>query len=220
MKVDYKCGISHYQQVQGRIVGGKAVLPHTLPWVVSLSGGTVICSGTLISRHNVLSAAHCGSSFKFAVLGDHNRDVADGEKHYRITQNGWHQQPRAKKLGNSDVWLYDIAIAELEDRVEFTQTIQPACLPRRAHENFDNTHAYVAGWGNLKFKGEASSTLMSVNVTVIPQTYCELAWDKYWGAPSPSNLTLGRYHEDAMICAGDQKNWDKDACHGDSGGIH
>ena len=121
--------MSHHQQAQGRIVNGKEVSPHSLPWVVTLSGTTWTCGGTLISRWNVLSAAHCDRGFTFAILGDHNRDSADGEKHYPIKQNGWHNHPKAEKVANGDVWLYDIAIAELKDAVEFTETVQPACLP-------------------------------------------------------------------------------------------
>lgn len=51
------------QTRSGRIVGGAIVTPHTHPYqaglLMSFSGGTGLCGGSLISTSAVLTAAHC-----------------------------------------------------------------------------------------------------------------------------------------------------------------
>ena len=56
------CGISHTEvdRIVPLVVGGHESFPGSWPWVVAIhANGKKICTGSIISRNYVLSAAHC-----------------------------------------------------------------------------------------------------------------------------------------------------------------
>jgi hypothetical protein len=53
---DYKCGVSRMGIPARRILNGVKSIDGDWPWVAHLSSG---CTGSIISRRHVLSAAHC-----------------------------------------------------------------------------------------------------------------------------------------------------------------
>lgn len=55
---------------------------------------------------------------------------------------------------------HDIALIQLDQQVEWTDFIQPACLPNPDKESFSGVTATVAGWGwTDEVKNGAPSTL-------------------------------------------------------------
>ena len=219
------CGISFIKKL--RIVGGTEATPHSQPWVVSLKekvqdGPTVIsytCGGVLISRWHVLSASHCNNvccwhTFSFAILGEHDLSEADGEKKHEIKK--WHEHPKARWLTMSGPVLYDYAIAELKNVVEYTDYIQPICLPLEDHLTYSGDIAIVSGWGRVKFNGSLSNKLMTTNVTILHTSECKAEWDKLY-----KNLNYIKevdYPTNVFMCAADPEKYEKDVCKGDSGG--
>ena len=78
--------------ISGRVEGGEEVVPHSIPWQVTIfdqSGdfGNDIagCGGTLISSKHVLTAAHCAKEdqncARYSVgVGMHKDNVTDGTR--------------------------------------------------------------------------------------------------------------------------------------------
>ncbi|KAF6029751.1 TMPRSS2 [Bugula neritina] len=129
-----QCGHQIRAPRQKRIVGGSLSLPGTWPWHVGISSalGYIHCAGTIINSTWIITAAHC-----FKRIRDHSL--------YRIvteTQNRSNQQSYSIKrvikhslfeehnhAGSGHVHKYDIALVQLNEEIEYTNNVQPACLP-------------------------------------------------------------------------------------------
>ncbi|CAF4460910.1 unnamed protein product, partial [Adineta steineri] len=64
---NWACGRSQISNRFARIMGGQDAVPHSYPWMVSLTKRSLnnihLCGGTLITQRHVLSAAHCMEDF-------------------------------------------------------------------------------------------------------------------------------------------------------------
>ena len=99
---------------------------------------------------------------------------------------------------------YDVALIEMDRPVSLHGGgLAPICLaddPVRSHAGDPAT---VIGWGVTAYNGQGARELRHVNVTVIKNSACEVAY--------------GNEVTDNMVCAGEDVDG-KDACQGDSGG--
>jgi len=198
-----------------RIVGGVEARPGSHPWIVSMQQyGSHFCGGTLIrtsdskeSSDIVITAAHCiydGTSSSLAVAaGAHNLgSPASGQQTVKALRTIYHP------AYNPDTTMNDIAIIKLEKPINFTSTVQPACLPAEDEVVADKAEATVAGWGLTREGGyDTSSILMQVGVPVINNRDCDASYKK-------KGIRIDTY---AMLCGGYAEGG-KDACQGDSGG--
>ena len=228
----YSCGRVMVKHKEARIVNGKAVKPpHTQPWMVTVSSkkcdsntpthSSYGCGGTLISRKHILSATHCAKHCRnshdpcrdkpvnWATLGDHDKSKKDGEIYIPITKPyKFHPKSRQNKPPNG-AFRYDYVIFILERCVTYNDYIQPACLPNVPHSEYSGKLVTVSGWGHTTFKGKGSLILRYIDIEVIKDAKCK-------------DIMKGRasipYSPQYLMCAGDQKHWDKDACQNDSGG--
>jgi len=200
-----------------RIVGGTEARPGSHPWIVSLQQyGSHFCGGTLIRVSEtkeqsdiVVTAAHCvydGTSRLEIAAGAHDLDrPASGQQKSKVTGS---YSVKYHPAYNSVSTMNDIAIIKLDTPINFTSTIQPACLPEIDETVADNADAIVAGWGLTRENGaDTSNVLMQVGVPVINTRECATMY-------RPNRITIDSY---AMMCAG-YKQGGKDACQGDSGG--
>ncbi|XP_073337960.1 mannan-binding lectin serine protease 1 isoform X2 [Pagrus major] len=232
-----------------RIVGGRSAEPGLFPWQVLLSVEDLsrvpedrwFGSGALLSESWVLTAAH--------VLRSQRRDtsvVPVAPEHVKVFL-GLHDAGDKRVATNRSVeqiflhpdfqpdnYNNDIALLRLTERVEFTQLIQPVCLPP-PHSKDDppsplpNSLGVVAGWGisNLNTSSSSSSSsssgappsltsdlgltsdlLQFVKLPVVSQDECEAS---YASRSVTYNIT------DKMFCAGFFEGG-QDTCLGDSGG--
>ncbi|CAH2300686.1 neurotrypsin isoform X1 [Pelobates cultripes] len=185
------------------------------PWQVALrlksshNDGRLLCGATLISSCWVLTAAHCfkryGNNTRSYVIrvGDYHTLVPEEyEEDLRVQQIIIHKDYRPD---GSD---YDIALirlrGSLEQCVQFSSHVLPACLPvRRDRPQRTAPNCYITGWGDT---GRSySRTLQQAAVRLLPKRTCE---ERY-----KSRFT-GR-----MLCAGSlEKQKHVDSCQGDSGG--
>ena len=94
----------------------------------------------------------------------------------------------------------DVALLKLANPVQFTDNIEPVCLPPSDVDDPDGL--FVAGWGRIDEGGRTSDRLHEINMPQYSQAKCE---SKYTGLITPNQL-----------CAGGIKG--QDACQGDSGG--
>ncbi|XP_043259003.1 uncharacterized protein LOC122401117 [Colletes gigas] len=213
---EYACGrrktLYGNSKVKTRIVGGVESAPGDWPFLAALLGGPeqiFYCAGVLIADQWVLTASHC--------VGNHT-DVSGWTIQLGITRRHSHtylgQKLKVKKViphpsYNLDVVHdNDVALFQLEKRVQFHEHLRPVCLPTVNMHLIPGTLCTVIGWGkkNDTDSSEYEPAVNEVQVPVLNREICNL-----WFAHKEMNVT------DGMICAG-YPDGGKDACQGDSGG--
>lgn len=105
----------------------------------------------------------------------------------------------------------DIALLRLADRIEYTDFIQPICLPLEIDEStrdYRGETGTVVGWGRMASGGEVASALQQVVLPIIDNDQC-----MSWYQSQNRIIEL----KPTQFCAG-FADGGKDACQGDSGG--
>ncbi|XP_040899744.1 suppressor of tumorigenicity 14 protein homolog [Toxotes jaculatrix] len=200
------CGTRPYKL--NRIVGGQNAELGEWPWQVSLHFLTNghVCGASIISERWLLSAAHC-----FVTSSPLNH-VASNWQTYSGMQDQYKQdgvQRRSLKSiishpdYNQMTFDYDIALLELSEPLEFTNTIQPICLPSSSHVFPAGMSCWVTGWGALREGGQTAQLLQKASVKIINDSVCNM-------------VTEGQVTS-RMLCSGFLAGG-VDACQGDSGG--
>jgi len=190
-----------------RIIGENPAQPHSFPWMVAMViDQKNFCSGSIVDESHVLTAAHCTDKAEQIqlLIGGHNLRAMPGEEPNRILVNVTKENIFTHPKYNMDDILYDIAIIRLPEKLTFSDTITPICLPTRKYvaKTFAKEVVTVAGWGLTEDKGKLSSTLQKVDVEVLENSLCrEIFRDKITGN---------------NICT--KSTTTASACRGDSGG--
>lgn len=215
-----------------KIVNGDEAEAHSMPWMVSLqmtSGGSAFhfCGGSLISKTEVVTAAHCveggwQSSAYQVVVNAH--DINNGDDG-GLSQTVLFSEVWMHKDYDSSTYANDIAVIKLAEEV----TVTTDYLLYHGGPGADNsgykldknpyttngTVLTVSGWGALSSDGYSPDTLQTVDVVSWTNAQCQTAYNS-------GDIT------DSMLCAGDpypgcdpdQVGDDTcvDSCQGDSGG--
>ncbi|KAL7643263.1 UNVERIFIED_CONTAM: hypothetical protein RMT77_006554 [Armadillidium vulgare] len=185
-----------------KIVGGQEATPHAYPWQVGIFiDDMYFCGGSLISSEWVLTAGHCLYESKSAqvVLGAHNiREAEVTQVSITSTDLIVHEDYSPTLVHN------DIALIHLPQAVEFTDYIQPVCLPTGESDLDEGTSVTPTGWGKTHDGiGTISDTLNEVTVQTVTDEVCA----DYYGS-----LTING--DQICIDATDGHG----TCNGDSGG--
>ncbi|XP_035528100.1 suppressor of tumorigenicity 14 protein homolog [Morone saxatilis] len=200
------CGTRPYKL--NRIVGGQNAELGEWPWQVSLHFLTYghVCGASIISERWILSASHC------FVTSSPENSIASNWQTYsgmqdQYKQDGVLRRPVKRIIShpnyNQMTFDYDIALLELSEPLEFTNTIQPICLPSSSHVFPAGMSCWVTGWGALREGGQKSQILQKASVKVINDSVCNM-------------VTEGQVTS-RMLCSGFLAGG-VDACQGDSGG--
>ncbi|XP_045776221.1 CLIP domain-containing serine protease 14D-like isoform X2 [Maniola jurtina] len=205
-----------------RIIGGTIAAIDEFPWMALVkyldhdNKFQLSCSATLITDRHLLSAAHCFSGHTLTPvsirLGEWNTqspnecfDSVCADPPVEIEIEKVFLYPKYKKEA---LTFGDIAVIKLKQPVNFTDFIQPICLPTTEYikmQDYTRDSSYwTAGWGVTEF-GETSMVKRKVDVEAVPIDICRAAIPYI---PESSSQFL--------ICAGGRGG--KDSCRGDSGG--
>ncbi|CAH2277313.1 coagulation factor XII isoform X1 [Pelobates cultripes] len=196
--------------VSSRIVGGLVALPASHPYMAALYISSHFCGGALISSCWILTAAHClerRPDLKeiSVVLGQNLFNTTDHRtRRFTVQKYIIHEQYDEETFQN------DIALMQLKSEsdvcAEFTQFIQPVCLPQNPKKNEPNKQCSVIGWGHQYYGAEGYALfLQEAHIPIIPETQCK------------SPIVHGNKMLPGMLCAGVMEGG-VDACQGDSGG--
>uniref|UniRef100_A0A8C3TKW3 Transmembrane serine protease 15 n=1 Tax=Catharus ustulatus TaxID=91951 RepID=A0A8C3TKW3_CATUS len=202
------CGKHLVTQNNGtKIVGGSDARREAWPWIVSLHFNLQpVCGASLVSDEWLVTAAHCvyGTHLKpsrwQAVLGLYDQsDVAQPPAAVRDIDRIIINPHYMKETKDSD-----IALMHLQQKVQYTDYIQPICLPEKHQQFLPGINCSIAGWGDLSSGGTPSNVLQEAVVPLLSNEKCQQQMSKY-------NIT------ENMVCAGYDMGG-IDSCQGDSGG--
>lgn len=215
-----ECGQSRNENIfRPYVLGGVNATEGAWPWMVAItmqeSSGefTPWCSGFLIDRKHVISAAHCF---------DDSRDYSNFRTRIgRVNQNEAEEYPiiRIKVAeGYRKRQFYDdIAILTLSREVT-TPNFNPICLPDEEvrRKNLEDIGTTVAGWGADRPGGDLKTYLKHLSrIPVVSNQQCNRVFRQTLRSQFQRQFPRGINR--GFLCAG-FKEGGKDACGGDSGG--
>ncbi|NP_001187108.1 granzyme K precursor [Ictalurus punctatus] len=187
------------------IIGGREV-KKPKPWMASVqSNNSHICGGTLIHQQWVLTAAHCKTFLQFkpieVLLGAHS--LTKDKNAMRVKVLCFHISPKF----SATTRVHDIMLLKLQDKVQLKKNkVDVKKIPKSGKDIPAGTKCEVRGWGTTHVKNpKACDTLQELEVTVVDRELCNCYYN------SKPTITAN------MLCAGNKQR-DKDACWGDSGG--
>lgn len=105
------------------------------------------------------------------VAGDQNSAMMDArtEQHLHVEDIFIHPDYSRQAVVN------DIALIKLKDPVEWTQWVQPVCLPGSLENLKEGTKTYLVGWGYDDWRsfGEPTEELHSVELPIVSNDQCQ-----------------------------------------------
>lgn len=222
--IEEKCGASSIkaeEDVTGLINGGQRVIRGQLPWLVAYFYNNkytteFICGGSLISQRLVITAAHCVQNKNDAevrkpelstfYVGKNNLDALVGENGY-VVSNALYLYVHPNWNSGEVLFTNDIAIAVLQNTIQFTIFVKPICIWRktRTYRDVIGRNGLVAGWGKSEFESISSSSPIFVELPIVSNEDC-----------LRSDIRLSKIVSKQSFCAG-IKDSKKGPCNGDSG---
>ena len=113
----------------------------------------------------------------------------------------------------------DLSILVLAKKVQFTNKVQPICLPNVENKDISNTVTFVSGWGNTKLR-KSGNRIEDYGGSDIPKRSQMIVITK---RNCSANYRYCQHcQKSTMICATANRKYNvtinEDACRGDSGG--
>ncbi|KAM4807788.1 acrosin-like [Rhinophrynus dorsalis] len=207
-----QCGkrpLVQHEQTGSPTVGSTEAVPGNWPWIVSIQeplddGFGHVCGGTVLNNHWVLTAAHCfhnrsDTFYSWRVMLGQNQltDVSNTTQIRKIAVKIQHEEY------NPNIQKNDIALLRLDKPIEFSDHIQPACLPGKNKIVRRMTECHIAGWGiTTEASQEASDILQEVSVGMVFPKLCN-STNWYNGLVGEYNLCAGFEHGNINSCQGE-----------------
>nr|BAA19763.1 AsMASPb [Halocynthia roretzi] len=234
------CGIKGAEDnplLAQQISDGDPVKKHEWPWLTLLNFGSepnivsqVICGGSIISPHYILTAAHCLYNTEYegnvrypnathAWLGVHNRledrNIAKSQViNAKVESIVLHPQ-----YFKESPWDFDFGLIRVSEEIKMSNKTRPVCLPQTPNEFDmvdDGAEGEVAGWGLYTTVSGSSYKLYQAQFPIVSTQRCE---DAFIELSRQLNKTLnkGLRITERMFCAGFEAGDSHTTCEGDSG---
>lgn len=177
-------------------------------WQVLLIYDNVpFCGGSIITARKIVTAAHC--TFKVKTIGRLKLRAGSSQPNaggVLVAAKKIYEHP---KFNRPTVLNNDISIILLREALVFGPAI--GAISIGSNRPPTGALATVSGFGSTTIDDDRPSVLHSTNVSVVDQTVCMRNYQDY---PGKAKVT------ENMFCAGIIGVGGKDACRGDSGGLH
>ncbi|KAF5288693.1 hypothetical protein FQR65_LT11958 [Abscondita terminalis] len=174
---------------------------------------TYICGGSLVSKHFVVTVAHCVTKPKTIVpFNLPNLVIYLGKYYLRQFSNAGIQEHSLSKVilhpeFNPETFANDIALLQVDGYVAFTDYVRPVCLwdDDKDLASVIRKKGTVVGWG-IDEKGVLTEELMKTTMPIVPQDTCLFSNPDFYS----------RFTSENTYCAGHRNG--TSVCNGDSGG--
>ncbi|XP_065210347.1 coagulation factor IX-like [Planococcus citri] len=210
-----------FTNAQLLIAGGVEEKIGDSPWHVAIYNEkkVLLCSGTIISPHIVVTGAHCvHDRIKDAPADANNYEVVVSKvsRDYATKDNAAQRTYKVKEIrfdkkgyeGMHSNYASDIALLILSEKITMGATVMPVCVDWSGTKNIPPTEGIagkVSGWGlDAISKGNLSKILKSANLPFISRINCAKFFD------NKAYLTRDKF------CAGSEQS--PSLLQGDSGG--
>ncbi|XP_054854864.1 kallikrein-14-like [Eublepharis macularius] len=181
-----------------RIVGGTTCIKNSQPWHVALyDSNRFYCSGTLLNRQWVLTAAHCKMpGTTYIRLGVTDMAASESNEQQRRAMT-FVAHPNYDPVSKDN----DIMMIKLSSLVDINDRVQPINVANECAA--PGTRCLVTGWGTVTSpKPTIPEKLQCAYLNIVSQGECERVY--------PDAITNN------MLCAGEREG-NVDSCQGDSG---
>jgi secreted trypsin-like serine protease len=183
------------------IVGGRAVLIESVPYIVQLQTSSFfLCGGSILNKDFIITAAHCTfdidrNSLTVRLGSDFRRfqGVVIGVS--SVTEHPNY---------NSDTGDYDFSLIKLRTPISNfpNSKMMPIALASVRTDAYPGNVAFVSGWGQLsETSGRLSTYLQTAAVPIVAYDDCKRFY-------ANENFT------ERMLCAGFPRQGLIDACQG------
>ncbi|CEF71095.1 Tequila [Strongyloides ratti] len=192
-----------------RIIGGCSAKPNESPWTAAIrlkNPDSHHCGSVIISEYYLLTAAHCVSDIEKNLLyirvGDYDNKVIESQEMSVEIEN------ITIHPSYQNIFKNDIAIIKLSEKLNFTDSVKPICLPPINYKFEKGHQCVISGFGQMDDSNndneKYSQFFQIATIPILNLNNCKM---------NSYNIHL----DNNTICAG-YESGNIDACHGDSGG--